>query len=44
MFTAIYAKITHITVSQAVNLDTMESDITENNAKVTNATHTGDVT
>jgi len=37
-------KLGHITVSQAVDLDTMESDITTNNAKVTNATHTGDVT
>jgi len=54
-------KVGHITVTQAVNLDTMESDIatnnakvgitagqasdiTANNAKVTNATHTGEVT
>ncbi len=33
-----------ITVTQAVNLDTMESDIVTNNGKITNATHTGDVT
>jgi len=52
-------KVAHISVTQAVDLDTMESDITTNNAKisytdsaavalntakVTNATHTGDVT
>lgn len=37
-------KLGHITVTQAVDLDTMESDVTANNAKVTNATHTGDVT
>lgn len=36
-------KIGHLTVSQAVDLDTMESDIVTNTAKVTNATHTGDV-
>ena len=33
-----------ITVTQAVNLDTIESDTATNNAKVSNATHTGDVT
>lgn len=38
------AKIDFISVTQAVNLDTMESDIVTNNAKVTNATHTGEVT
>jgi hypothetical protein len=37
-------KVGFLTVSQAVDLDTMESDITTNNAKVTNATHTGEVT
>lgn len=37
-------KLGHITVTQAVNLDTIESDTATNNAKVTNATHTGDVT
>jgi len=37
-------KVGHITVTQAVDLDTIESDTTTNNAKVTNATHTGDVT
>ena len=33
-----------ISVTQAVDLDTMESNIATNNAKVTNATHTGEVT
>ena len=37
-------KVGHISVTQAVDLDTMESNIATNNAKVTNATHTGDVT
>jgi len=37
-------KVGHITVTQAVNLDTIESDTATNNAKVTNATHTGDAT
>jgi hypothetical protein len=37
-------KLGHISVTQSVDLDTMESDITSNNAKITNATHTGDVT
>lgn len=37
-------KLGNITVTQAVNLDTIESDTATNNAKVTNATHTGDVT
>ncbi len=37
-------KVGHITVTQAVDLDTIESDTATNNAKVTNATHTGDVT
>ena len=37
-------KVGHITVTQAVNLDTMESNIATNNSKVTNATHTGEVT
>lgn len=37
-------KVGFITVTQAVDLDTMESNIATNNAKVTNATHTGDVT
>lgn len=37
-------KLTQITVNQPVNLDTMESDIAANNLKVTNATHTGEVT
>lgn len=38
------AKLDYITVTQAVDLDTMESNIATNNAKVTNATHTGEVT
>lgn len=38
------AKVGFITVTQAVDLDTIESDTATNNAKVTNATHTGDVT
>jgi len=42
--TAQETNLGHIAVSQAVNLDTMESDIATNNAKVTNATHTGEVT
>ena len=37
-------KVGHISVTQAVDLDTIESDTATNNAKVTNATHTGDVT
>ena len=37
-------KLGHISVTQAVDLDTMESDIATNNAKISNATHTGDVT
>ncbi|MEA2037317.1 MAG: hypothetical protein U9O94_07435, partial [Nanoarchaeota archaeon] len=37
-------KVGHISVTQAVNLDTIESDTATNNAKVTNATHTGEVT
>ena len=38
------AKVDHLTVTQAVDLDTLESNVTTNNAKVTNANHTGDVT
>ena len=37
-------KVGYISVTQAVDLDTMESNIATNNDKVTNATHTGDVT
>lgn len=37
-------KIDYLTVTQAVDLDTIESDNALNNAKVTNATHTGDAT
>lgn len=42
--TAHETKLSHIAVTQAVDLDTMESNISNNNSKVTNATHTGDVT
>lgn len=42
--TADETKLDNITVTQAVNLDTIESDTATNNAKVTNATHTGDAT
>ena len=37
-------KISYIDVTQAVDLDTMETNISANNSKVTNATHTGEVT
>ncbi len=37
-------KLGFISVTQEVDLDTMESNIATNNAKVSNATHTGDVT
>lgn len=37
-------KLGHITVTQAVDLDQIESDTVTNNAKVSNATHTGEVT
>jgi hypothetical protein len=37
-------KLGHISVTQAVDLDAIESDTVTNNAKVTNATHTGDAT
>lgn len=37
-------KLGYISVTQAVDLDSMETDIATNNAKVTNATHTGEVT
>jgi len=37
-------KLGFITVTQNVDLDTLESDTTTNNAKVSNATHTGEVT
>ena len=42
--TAQETKLGYVSVTQAVNLDTMESDIATNNAKVSNATHTGDAT
>lgn len=37
------AKLAFITVSQGVDLDTLESDVTLNNAKITNANHIGEV-
>lgn len=37
-------KLGFITVTQAVDLDTIESDTATNNAKVSNATHTGEIT
>ena len=37
-------KLSFISVTQAVDLDTIESNTATNNSKVTNATHTGDVT
>ena len=42
--TDIETKTDNISVTQAVNLDTMESNIATNNSKTTNATHTGEVT
>lgn len=38
------AKTDFLTVTGAVNLDTIATNVATNNAKVTNATHTGDVT
>jgi hypothetical protein len=38
------SKLDYITITQNVDLDTIESDVTTNNSKVTNATHTGEVT
>lgn len=38
------AKVDNISITQPVDLDILESNVTTNNAKVTNATHTGDVT
>jgi hypothetical protein len=38
------AKLDLLTLTQAVDLDQMEIDVAANNAKITNATHTGDVT
>lgn len=37
-------KLGFISVTQPVNLDQLETDVAANNAKVSNATHTGDVT
>lgn len=37
-------KLSNISVTQPVDLDVIESDTVTNNAKVSNATHTGDVT
>lgn len=42
--TAEATKLGYISVTQAVDLDQIESDTVTNNAKVTNATHTGEVT
>lgn len=36
--------LANITVTQPVDLDTIEANVATNNAKVTNANHTGDVT
>lgn len=38
------SKLGNITITQAVDLDTLESDTATNNAKTSNATHTGEVT
>lgn len=44
-FTTAYKnKLDFIGVTQAVNLDQIETDTATNNSKVTNATHSGDVT
>jgi len=42
--TAEKAKLGYISITQSVDLDTLESDTATNNAKVTNATHTGEMT
>lgn len=42
--TAEKTKLWYISVTQSVDLDTLESDTATNNAKVTNATHTGEMT
>ncbi len=42
--TAEKTKVGYLTVTGATDLDTMRANVTANNAKVTNATHTGDVT
>jgi hypothetical protein len=39
-----FTKLSFLSITQAVNLDTLESDTVLNNAKVSNATHTGEVT
>lgn len=39
-----FNKLTNISVTQSVDLDQLEADTAINNAKVSNATHTGDVT
>ncbi len=44
MTTTEKTKVGYISVTQAVDLDTIESDTNTNNAKVSNATHTGEVT
>ncbi len=37
-------KVGNLTVTQPVDLDTMESDVSTNNSKVSNVNHTGDAT
>lgn len=44
MVAADKSKLDFITVNQAVDLDVLESDVAVNNSKVSNATHTGEVT
>lgn len=44
MIPAQFNKLGFVTITQAVDLDTLESNVATNNAKVTNATHTGDAT
>jgi hypothetical protein len=39
-----FTKLGFITVTSATNLDTLRTDTTTNNAKVSNASHTGDAT
>ena len=36
-------KLSNISITQPVDLDTLESDVTANNAKVSNANHSGDM-
>jgi hypothetical protein len=39
-----FTKLSNISVTQLVDLDALESDTIANNAKISNATHTGDAT